>query len=180
MQDLVMDGDRNVDGFDIDALYAALDAKRRERELSWQGAAREISGQFAGAQARPISASTLTGMRGRRALEGDGVLQVVRWLGRTPESFVPGNRGAEAEGTKLPDLAPDRILRFDTKAIYARLDEQRAERGLTWKEVAGETGCGAASLTGLRKGGRIGFPDVMRIARWLGEPVASLTHASEW
>jgi hypothetical protein len=49
---------------------------------------------------------------------------------------------------------------------------------MTWKEVAGEIpGSTAASLTRLAKGGRTGFPDVARIAAWLGCPVASLTRA---
>jgi hypothetical protein len=155
--------------FDIAALYAALDALRRARHLSWQQAAREIGGS--------ISPPTVRGMRGRRVVEGDGVLQMLRWLGRTPESFVPGHDGPN---TPLPEVPPGRILRFDTVAIYSALDAQRGARGLAWSEVAREIGgCGAASLTRLSKGGRTGFPDVMRVARWLGRPVAAFTRIAE-
>jgi hypothetical protein len=162
--------------FDVDALYAALDERRRARGLSWQGVAREVSRPFDTTPSRPIAASTLTGMRTRRAIEGDGVPQQLRWLNRTPESFVPGGAGAAAADCALPHVAPNKILRFDTRAIYAALDAQRRDRGLTWKQVAIDIGgFQPAALTRLANGGRTGFPDVMRIARWLGRPVASLT-----
>jgi hypothetical protein len=79
--------------FDVDALYEALDAQRCARAMSWEQAARAISAQFRDAPSRPLAPSTLTGMRGRSVLEGDGVLQMLRWLGRAPESFVPGCAG---------------------------------------------------------------------------------------
>jgi hypothetical protein len=161
-----------VDDFDVDALYAALDEQRRARGLSWQGAAREISGAFALTPARPVSGSTLSGMLKRRVIEGDGVLQMLRWLDRAPESFVPGNGG----GAPLPRVPADKILRFDTRAIYASLDARRRERGLTWAQVANEIGgLRPAALTRLANRGRTAFPDVIRVARWLGRSVASLT-----
>jgi hypothetical protein len=47
---------------------------------------------------------------------------------------------------------------------------------MTWKAVADEIGgFNTASLVRLSKGGRTGFPQVMRIARWLGRSAASLT-----
>jgi len=160
--------------FDVDALYEALDLQRRARSMSWEQAAQAISGLFRDAPSRPVSPSTLTGMRGRGVLDGDGVLQMLRWLGRAPESFVPGHAGA----APLPDVPPNRILRFDTKLIHAALNARRTERGMTWKEVAGEIrGSSAASLARLAKGGRTGFPHVVRVAAWLGRPVASLTRA---
>jgi len=52
---------------------------------------------------------------------------------------------------------------------------------MTWAEVAREIGgVGAAGLTRMAGGGRTAFPHVIRIARWLGRPVASLTRISEW
>jgi len=160
--------------FDVDALYEALDLQRRARAMSWEQAARAISGLFRDAPSRPLSPSTLTGMRARAVLDGDGVLQMLRWLGRAPESFVPVHGGA----APLPDVPPSRILRFDTKRIHAALDARRRERGMTWREVADEIpGTSAATLTRLAKGGRTGFPHVVRIAAWLGCPVASLTRA---
>ncbi|MFL6231734.1 MAG: hypothetical protein ACJ76N_01235 [Thermoanaerobaculia bacterium] len=163
--------------FDVEALYAALDVQRQARGLSWQQAVREINALFERTPARPVSASTVTGMRGKTVIDGDGVLQMLRWLNRTPESFVPGSQEAAA----LPDAGPDRILRFDARKMYSALDAQRAERGMTWKQVADEIGgFTAAMLTRLSQGVRVGFPHVMRITRWLGRPAAAFMRISDW
>ena len=172
--------ERSAD-FDIGELYAALDAQRQARGMSWHQVVREINALFARVHARPISPSTLTGLRNRGTIEGDGVLQMLRWLNRTPESFVPSHPEAAAEIATLPNVGSDQILRFDTGKLYSALDAQRKERGMSWKEVASEIGgFSAASLTRLSKGGRTGFPHVMRIARWLGRPAACFTRASDW
>jgi len=163
--------------FDVEALHDALDAARLARGLSWAQLAREISAQFSRTGLSPIAAATLSGMRGRRFVEGDGVLQALRWLNRTPESFVPGHTPAANE--VLLNVESDRILRFDAIAIYKALDAQRTARGLTWPEVAREIGRVApGGLTRLANGGRVGFPEVMRIFRWLGRPAASFTRES--
>jgi hypothetical protein len=166
--------------FSIGALYSALDAQRQERGISWQQVVREINALFAHVPARPISSSTVTGMRNRSAIDGDGVLQMLRWLDRAPESFVPGHPDAAGETAKLPYAGPHQILRFDTRKLYSALDARRIERGMTWKQVADEIGgFNAATLTRFSKGGRVGFPHVMRITRWLGSPAARFTRASE-
>jgi hypothetical protein len=165
--------------FDVDALYAALDEQRRSRGLTWAQLTREINGQFARVPVGLISASTITGMRTRRVIEGDGVLQMLRWLGRAPEAFVPGTEPWTAANAALPVVAQGQILRFDTPAIYAALDAQRTGRGMTWTQVARDIGgCSAASLTRLAGGGRTAFPDIVRIAGWLGRPVASFTRVA--
>jgi hypothetical protein len=47
---------------------------------------------------------------------------------------------------------------------------------MTWKEVAQQLrGFTPGMPTNLAKGGRIGFPGVMRIVRWLGQPAATFT-----
>jgi hypothetical protein len=71
-----------------------LDAERQKRQLTWSGMVRHISGPFAGRGSRPLALSTVTSLRTKRVAEGDGVLQMLRWLDRAPESFVPG---ADAE-----------------------------------------------------------------------------------
>jgi len=67
-----------VGRFDVKALYAALDAQRRARSITWQQVASETS----------VSATTLTRTRHGGRLEVDGMLAMVRWLNRTVESFV--------------------------------------------------------------------------------------------
>jgi hypothetical protein len=162
--------------FDIDALYAALDAERLAHGMSWSEVVRAINSLFKNVPARPISTSTVTGMRGRRALEGNGVLQMLVWLGRTPESFIRDRHESPRPDQILPRVDDSAILRFDTPAIFAALDTQRAARGMTWRQVATEIGgINPAGLTRLANGGRVGFPDIMRIAEWLGRPVAEFT-----
>lgn len=168
-------------GFDITALYAAIDTQRQLRAMSWQEVAREINGSSRSASPRRLSPSTLTGLRRRRAVEGDGVLQMLRWLHRTPESFVPGCHEATSRGAALPEVGPHRVLRFDTRAIFAALDTERTRKRLTWKEVAEQIGgLRPANLTRLSKGGRTAFPQVMRIIGWLGRTAASFTRTSSW
>jgi hypothetical protein len=162
--------------FSIDELFLALDEERQARRMSWGQVARAINDLFRNVPARPISTSTLTGMQGRRVLEGNGVLQMLVWLGRTPESFTSGRDRVALHEEILPLVGPSQILRFDTVAIFAALDAQRAERGMMWREVAAEIGgITQASLTRLAQGGRVGFPDVMRIVEWVARPAGSFT-----
>lgn len=111
--------------------------------------------------------------------EGDGVLQMLRWLNRTPESFMPGHPHSEDASERLPHVPLHYVLRFDTKKLHAALDTKRIERKMTWVQVAGEVGVGVSTLIHLSRGGRTAFPQVMRILRWLGRPAAEFTRASE-
>jgi hypothetical protein len=157
--------------FDVHALYTALDAQRCLRQMSWPEVARAIGG---------VSPSTLTGTQTRGSVEGDGVLQMLRWLGRTPESFIPGYQEAAGEDS-LPHAGSSQKLRFDTKAIHAALDARRLEHGMTWQQVAKEIGgTNASNLTRLAHGGRVSFPNVMRTFRWLGRPAAGFVWVSDW
>jgi hypothetical protein len=159
--------------FNLRALYDALDDQRQARDLTWAAVTREINrleiNETRGGHA--IATSTITGLESRSVAEGDGVLQMLLWLGRTPESFVPGVAEGDAERFRLRAPPRDQILRFDTTALHAALDAQRQARRLTWKAVGQEVGgVSAAMLTGLARGGRTFFPAVMRIVGWLGEP----------
>ncbi|WP_345962429.1 helix-turn-helix domain-containing protein [Streptomyces sp. BRB040] len=51
--------------------------------------------------------------------------------------------------------------RFDAAAFHAALDRTRQERGLLWKDVAGQAGVSASTLTRLAQGRR---PDVDGLA----------------
>jgi transcriptional regulator with XRE-family HTH domain len=66
--------------FNAAALYEALDAQRRSRGLSWSEVAKEVG----------VSVSTLTRTKLGGRMEVDGMLAMVRWLGRTVESFTFG------------------------------------------------------------------------------------------
>jgi hypothetical protein len=64
--------------FDSSALYAALEAKRGARRMTWIQVAAETG----------VSAATLTRTRAGGRLEVDGMLAMVRWLGVPVETFV--------------------------------------------------------------------------------------------
>jgi hypothetical protein len=159
--------------FSLAALYASLDAQRQARGLNWAQAVRDINQPYESTTSRPIARSTIVSLRTKRVAEGDGVLAMLRWLDRSPESFVAG-RDPAAPDVKLPLIQPDKmILRLDTRKMHAALNAERIRRGLTWEQVAAEVGrYTAASLTYLSKGGRTGFPDVMSITSWLDRPLA--------
>ena len=165
--------------FDLHALQAALDDERRARKLTWDQLAAEVSEPFKHTPSIPISVGTLRTMTTKRSVTSAVVLQVLRWLRRTPESFLIGRDSAPAPGEELPETRPGQILRFDTAAVHAALDAKRRERGMTWKEVAGEIrGFTPGMLTNLAKGPLIGFPRVMALPQWLGRPAADFVRRS--
>ena len=166
---------RDPEDFDLAALHDALDEQRARRGLTWRGVAGEING---GSSASGISPSTISGVAKKEAVEGDGVLQMLIWLERTPESFMPDHDREPAVDEALPVVGPKRILRWDAHALYSAVAAKRAELGMTWDQVARATGCGVNTLTGLSRAQRVGFPQVMRIVRWLGRPAAEFTRAS--
>jgi hypothetical protein len=163
-----------MEDFDLAALSAALDARRSELGLTWQQLAIKITDRPSRRSDRRIAASTFKAMSQRRSMRDTVVLQVVRWLGRTPESFVPGHRGGPEH--VLPDSDTGRPA-LDTRAIYLAMDARRAQQELTWRDVAYVLGPGFSPgmLTRLATGTPVGFPRVMRIFGWLECPVAEFT-----
>ena len=166
--------------FSLPALYEALDAQRVERALSWAAVAREVSRRFAEGPARAVSTSTITGVRSRSVVEGDGVLQMLLWLDRSPESFVPGHPLGEDPTARLVDPGHGNVLRWDAGVLRAALDLRRTDLSLTWAAVAEQVGCSATHLTGLRTGVRVTLPFVLRPITWLGRPANAFTHATPW
>lgn len=165
--------------FSLPALYAALDAQRAARGLSWSQATAEINRVSERPAVHPISPSTVTGTRTKPMAEGDGVVQMLLWLNRPPESFVPGYPACEEGDTRLPVVALHQTLRFDTRKLHAALNSQRIEREMTWAQVAKELGLGVSTLTHLANGGRTAFPQVMRMTGWLGRPAADFTRVAD-
>lgn len=166
------------------ALCAALDDARKARSLTWTDLLTELNAPFKFVPSIPTSLSTIREMGGKASVTSAVVLQVLRWLGRSPESFLQGRPpavGADASAEALPDVGAQRVLRFDTKRLHSALDEARRERGLTWRQVAAELpGFKEGMLTNLATGPAIGFPRVMRITQWLGRPAAEFMRAYDW
>lgn len=69
--------------FDARALYAALDAQRLARSLSWRQVAAETG----------VSVATITRTRTGGRMEVDGMLALVAWLDAPVERFVRESSG---------------------------------------------------------------------------------------
>ncbi|HXG08679.1 MAG TPA: helix-turn-helix transcriptional regulator [Gemmataceae bacterium] len=63
---------------DVEALYAALDAKRQQEDLSWRELAHKLK----------ISPSTLTRMAQGRRPDVDAFATLLRWLGMSADAFM--------------------------------------------------------------------------------------------
>ena len=57
---------------------------------------------------------------------------------------------------------------FDQSAFYAALDSKRQERGLTWKQVAAESGVGASTLTRMGQGKGPDAKGLVSLVAWSG------------
>lgn len=97
------------------------------------------------------------------------------WLNRTPESFLAVNHSSNGS---MPALKESGILRMDTPRIYEAIQERRAARSMTWKDVENEMGIPASILQHFAKGGRAEFRTVVEVAIWLGRPVMEFTKTS--
>jgi len=75
-----MSEDRVVD---VEALYEALDVKRRSEGLSWRDVATAVG----------VSASTLTRMAQGASPDVEGFGKMVRWLGVSADDFIARARG---------------------------------------------------------------------------------------
>jgi hypothetical protein len=173
-----------IRSFDIGALYSALDGKRTELGLSWQGVAHQLWELSSDLNDRrrdhPISPTTLTNMAKNPRTSCQHALFMLRWLGRSPESFLVGVTGDDARWT-LPLADPDRRLRWGLKLLYASMDEKRRQDGLTWSDLAAILGCSPNQLTGLRTAKfATGMDLAMRIVQWIGRPAADFVYPAAW
>jgi DNA-binding XRE family transcriptional regulator len=169
--------------FDAQALFESLDRQRQERGLTWRGVADEIWAMSPDLNAErphdhPIAPSTLTNLARNGDTSCQHALFFLRWLGRSPESFVPDAHDTDAP---LPDPGPRRRPRWHLTRMYDALDEHRRTEGLTWAALAAELHCSSNQLTGLRTARyATSMRLAMRICRWLGRPAADFVDAGRW
>jgi hypothetical protein len=175
--------DETIREFSVGDLFEALDAQRVARDLSWQQVADEIWGLSKELNDRrhdhPISPSTLKGMRQRDATSCQHALFMLRWLNRSPESFLRGvSNSAEVP---LPSVGTDRRPRWNLAGLYDAMNAQRLERGLSWTVLAETLRCTPSQLTGLRTAKfATGMRLAMRIVQWLNRPAADFVYAAKW
>jgi len=173
-----------LQSFDIGSLYSALDDKRNSLGLSWKTVANQLWELSSGLNDRrrdhPISPSTLTNMAKNPRISCQHALFMLRWLGRTPESFLAGATADDGRFA-LPVAGPDRRLRWALKLLYASMDDKRRQDGLTWTALAAILGCSPNQLTGLRVAKFATDMDLaMRIVQWIGRPAADFVYAATW
>jgi hypothetical protein len=174
--------------FDGKTLYATLDRKRQAEGLSWPAAAAaiwEMASVLNAARAtrgrpnHPISPSTLQRLGEAGNTSCQHALFFLRWLGRTPESFLAG--AALDDGVPLPICGPDRRPRWDLKALHGGLNEARRSRGATWAQTAQDLRCQPGQLTGLKNARfATGMLLAMRITQWTGRPAADFIYVAGW
>jgi hypothetical protein len=169
--------------FDCDALFTALDARRRDRGLSWFELADELWDQSADLNAElddhPLCGGAVSRLQQRGATSCQYGLFMLRWLGRAPEDFLTGPV-VEVGDTRLPKAGPDARLRWDLAQLHAALNEQRRDRSLTWAGLGQELGCTPARLTNLRTARLADMDLALRTTQWLGRPAAAFIHPSRW
>ncbi len=108
-------------------------------------------------------------------------LFMLRWLERTPESFLRGATTGDDERFALPVAGSDRRLRWALKRLYASMDEKRRQSELTWPALAAILGCSPNQLTGLRTAKfTAGMDLAMRIVQWIGRPAADFVYPATW
>ena len=173
-----------LNDFDAIGMYEAMDRQRIQRGLSWRQALDQIWELSLDLNRRrvdhPISPATVTGIAKRGDTTCQHALFFLRWLDRTPESFL-AQPLADAACGRLPQAGPDKRLRWDLAALYDALNARRLERRLTWRVLARQMRCGEHQLTGIRTARyAIGMRLAMRIVVWLEQPAARFIYPAEW
>lgn len=59
---------------------------------------------------------------------------------------------------------------FNVGALFSALDSERLARNLTWKDVSGESGVSASTLTRLSQGKRPDVDSLAALSTWVGMP----------
>lgn len=65
---------------------------------------------------------------------------------------------------------PGTTSRINVRALYAALDAQRAEAGLSWRQLAKDRGLSPSTFTRLANGHRPDVDAFAALVRWLGQP----------
>ena len=161
--------------FDTKAFHGELDAQRQARDLTWAELARELSGPRREGF-HPMSPSTLAGMADKKGiLSPNNVMAALRWLGRTPESFMAGHPDASVGARFSADAELTTFWDFD--ALRTAVETRRVQLDMTPAQAAADIGVPVATVRTLLKGGGAGFPRIMRFTTWLDQPATEFLHS---
>jgi transcriptional regulator with XRE-family HTH domain len=112
--------DARARSFDNDGFFAALDATRRARDLTWRQIAKQAN----------VSPSTLTRVGQGKRPDVDSFAALAAWAGLNPEDFIPTSTGPAEPLTEIsmllrkdPNLTPEAATALDEllQATYRRL-----------------------------------------------------------
>jgi hypothetical protein len=168
--------------FDHQAFFAAVDARRRDQQLSWPALAAAIWEQSRVLNKQrddhPISPATI-----RKVADGTScqhALFLLRWLDVPPETFIavpqPGSLGVP-----FPPADEAQRLRWNLRKLYSALNAARMARGATWQQAADRLHCTPSQLTGLHTAKfAIGMELAMRVTQALRRPAADFIYAAQW
>ena len=174
----------SADGFDNEAFFNAVDARRRKQQLTWPALARGIWEQSHVLNERrndhPISPVTIRKMGDRGGVSCQHALFLLRWLGVPPERFIAEPKPGTA-GIALPAADDSQRLRWNLRQLYGVVDAARTARGTTWQQAAEHIRCTPSQLTGLRTAKfATGMVLAMRITQALRRPAADFVYAADW
>ena len=175
---------RTLPVFDCDALFTALDERRRELDLGWYELADRLWEQSSDLNAQrdgdhPLCGGAVQRLQQRGATSCQYALFMLRWLERAPEEFLTGPV-VDVGDVRLPDAEPDSRLRWDLSELHTSLNARRGEQQLTWAALGAELDCTPARLTNLRTARLADMGLAMRVTQWLGQPAAAFIHPAQW
>ena len=155
-----------VHAFDYRAVGEAVESRRQELHLTPSGLIRSINW---------LSAAPLARLRQGGSNTCQHVNGLLRWLGRSPESFSPGM--VDGPECRIPDFGPYAV-RWNMAALWEAVDTLRTDRDQSWDEVREATRYPAVAGIRLVTYG-IRMHDAMNVVRWLGQPAATFMYPAE-
>jgi hypothetical protein len=150
--------------FDFTKLWNSMNAKQESERFSEKQMMDDLN--VVNNNRVPFSLATVKNMMRRNDGTCQHTLHILRWLDRTPESFLVGERIEES----MPFSAEGRLY-WNMQALAAAVAEGKEQRGATWKLLAQELNCSPSQVSGLHKV-RYGISIhlAMRITQWLLRP----------
>ena len=152
--------------FDYAAVGEAVEARRLELNLTPSGLIRSVNW---------LSAAPLARLRQGNSTTCQHVNGLLRWLGRSPESFSPGM--VDGPECAVPDFGPYAV-RWNMATLWEAVEAQRTDRGQSWDEVRQATRYGAVERIRLETYG-FSMHHAMNVVRWLGRPAATFMYPAE-
>lgn len=152
--------------FDYRGLWQAIEAERQARGLSPTALLKDIAW---------LSAGVLNKLEHGGGTTCQHVTGLLRWLGRSPESFMPGV--SDKPEYAIPDVGHFAV-RWSMPALWEAVDARRIELGMSWHQVGDELNWPTVKAFKKIKYG-IPMDLAMRVTRWLGQPAATFMYRAE-